>query len=111
MTDRISITASESVKEGSALSVTLRFRQDDADAIPTTVKYRVDDPDSGTNLLAWTALTPAAQVSFTIPATANVCDNSWPTERREIVVMADEGLNGQYVESFVYSVENLMAVS
>lgn len=110
MTDRIAITAAESVRDGSALPVTLRFRADGADAAPTSLKYCVDFFEGGCAVLDWTSHSPAASVSITIPAAANTSRSCWPVERRQLVVMVDEGLAGQKVEVFGYEVHNVHAV-
>lgn len=107
MTDRIAITARERIREASALPVVARFRTADADAAPASAKYRLDDPDNGRGVIDWTSLPPAESISFTIPASANVCNGCLPVERRELVVMADEGLATQYVERVTYEVENI----
>jgi hypothetical protein len=106
MTDRIAITARERIREATALPVVARFRASGADAAPTTAKYRLDNPD-GCEVIGWTDLTPATSISFTIPASANVCRTCLPVERRELIVMADEGLTTQYVERITYEVENI----
>lgn len=107
MADRIAFTASERIREATALPVVARFRAADADAAPTSAKYRVDDPDSGDEHLGWTTLTPNTSISFTVSASANECRSCRPIERRELVVMADEGLSTQFVERLGYEIDNL----
>lgn len=111
MIDRIAITAKERIQEGSALPVTLKFLTANVSTAPTNARYRVDDPDSGAERVGWTAITPGATASITIAASANVCQSCRQLERRELIVQADEGLSGQYVERFTYEVENLGAIS
>lgn len=110
MADRIAFTAPERIREATALPVVARFRVDGEDAAPTSAKYRVDDPDSGCAHVDWTSLTPDDSISFTVPASANECRSCRPIERRELVVMADEGLETQFVERFNYEVTNLGAI-
>lgn len=110
MTDHIAITARERIREATALPVVARFRTAGADAAPTSVKYRLDDADSGCGLIEWESLSPATSISFTIPASANVCRTCLPIERRELIVMADEGLATQYVERITYEVENIRRI-
>lgn len=107
MTDKITFTAKERTREASALPVTAGFRIANVATAPTSAKYRVDDPDTGCQKLGWTTLTPAASIAFTIPASANECSSCRPVERREVIVMADEGLATQFVERYVYEVENV----
>jgi hypothetical protein len=110
MTDRITFTAKERTREGSALPVTAGFRTTNVATAPTTAKYRVDDPDSGCEKVGWTNLTPASSIAFTIAASANECGSCRAIERRELIVMADEGLSTQFVERLIYEVENVCAL-
>lgn len=110
MTDRIAITAPERIRESSALPVALRFLTAGVATAPTNARYRLDDPDSGCSKVDWTSITPADTASIVIPASANDCDSCRPIERRELIVQADVGLEGQYVESTIYDVANLGAI-
>jgi hypothetical protein len=105
--DRITFALRWRIKEGSALSVSTGFTASNVATAPTTAKYRVDDPDSGREIVEWTDLTPDTEISFVIAATANVCRTRRHLERRELVVMTDEDLEGQYVERVVYEVQNV----
>lgn len=110
MTDKITFDAKERVRDGSALPVTAGFRTANVATAPTTAKYRVDDPDTGCEKVAWTTLSPASSISFTVAASANTSSSCRPIERREITVMADEGLSGQFVERVIYEVETIGGV-
>jgi hypothetical protein len=102
--DRMAITARERVLEGSAQPVVVRFRQGAVDNVPTNVFYRIDDPQGG-EVLAWTPLTPAAQVTISIQPDRNMCATGSTLEYRDITVMADKGLPTAFVQIFRYDVK------
>jgi hypothetical protein len=111
VTDKITISAKERVQESSALPVALKFLTSNVATAPTNARYRVDDPDTGCEKLGWTTISPASTASITIAASANDCNSCRLIERRELIVQADEGLTGQYVERFTYDVENIGALT
>lgn len=109
MTDRITFTGPYEVRERSAATVSLAFRQGSAAVVPTNVYYRVDDDGTGLVLADWTPVeTPDStnDVLITAEQNRNVRD-SCDLERRTLSVMVDRGLPTQYVGSWTFAVRNL----
>jgi hypothetical protein len=109
LTDRL---VRDQTPESSAFTVTAKFWDDSTDvwtaSTPTTARYRIDDPDTGSEILAWTSLTPATSISIDITATNNaIVDDSCSTERRQITVQANAGLSTQYQGTMDYWIRNL----
>jgi hypothetical protein len=110
--DMIAIQVPEpTVNEGSACTVTAYFRNRASAAAattPTTVQYRLDCLTTGREILSWTTVTPAVNVSLGITGAQNAILNDCNSlERKQLTVMLDEGLSTQYRETAVWTVENL----
>lgn len=78
---------------------------------PSTLRYRIVDVDNSRTVLDWVTLTPAADVSFLVPASANSIFNDSrgkkkKTERRVLVVQADSGTDSQFNNEIEYAVRN-----
>jgi hypothetical protein len=101
------------IREASRQIVTARFRDraTAADVTPTNVQWRLDDPDTGCEIAGWTSETPGTSVSITTTPTHNTCKGCRPIERRQLTVAADYGLATQFVESAVYEIRNIGAIS
>lgn len=99
----------ETVPEGSRKTYYATFKDDDGEQVtPTTARYRVHDEDSETELVAWTAITPAGRVTITIPASANeIIDDANTREVKVLTVQADEGTDNQQSKQVRYQVMNL----
>ena len=107
MADFLAVSISRpTVVEGSVFTATANFRLAGAASIPTTARYRVDDDCS--ELKAWTTLTPAAAISFTVPVAATaIRDTSARRELRFLTIEADAGLSTQLRESIAFEVTNV----
>jgi hypothetical protein len=99
----------ETVPERSRKSWRVTFTDDDGEVVaPTTIRYRVHDEDSGTELVAWTAVTPSGRVTITIPASANrILDNTNTREIKVLTVQSDESTDNQQSSQERYQVLNL----
>lgn len=62
-------------------------------ATPTTLRYRIDDPEYGTEILGWTAVTPASTATITVTGTQNAISSNAARERRVMTVQSDAGLS------------------
>jgi len=79
------------LNEGSRCFVKAKFfDKNGAAQIPSSLQYRVDCETTGTLLLDWTNLTPAAVVEVQIGATLNSIINSRnPVERKVVTFRAN----------------------
>lgn len=96
------------IDEASALFMTLTFTdENDLPIVPATVKWRLDDLTNGVEVKAWTALTPASTITFTISALDNaIAVQTNVLENREALVRVNEGLATQAHEHKLYRIEN-----
>lgn len=103
----------KAVNEGSRLPVTFKlFDGDSAARTPTTLRYRVDCESTGRELIGWTDLTPASEVSLIVPATVNAIQNrSNSFELKTMTVEADTGTVNAFTEEYTWRVNNLQGVS
>lgn len=112
--DQIAFTlAKRSIQEQSTLVIGARFRNraSVADAVPTNVKYRIDDLATGSQLLDWTSVTPAASVNITITALQNAIRNDANSiETKQLTVASDYGLSTQYIDRTTWDVRNLKGI-
>jgi hypothetical protein len=79
------------LNEGSRCFVKAKF-YDNAETpqIASSLSYRVDCETTGTALLDWTPITPAAVVEVQIDATLNaIIDSSNPVERKVVSFLAN----------------------
>lgn len=99
----------ETVPERSRKSYRVSFRGDDGEpVIPSTVRYRVDDEESGTELVAWTTVSPASRVTISIPASANrILDDDNTREVKVLTVQSDASTDDQQSQEERYQVMNL----
>jgi hypothetical protein len=84
-----------SVNERSTSYLTTVFR-DKADlrAEPSACLYRIDCVDDGTEIKAWTALTPASEIEIQIsPAENAMLDDSKAVEVHRVTFVASYGAN------------------
>lgn len=110
-TDLIAIQIPKSTwQEGSAFILTafFRLRSTAAAVTPTTIRYRLDGLTTGTTILDWTTVTPAGNISITVTGAQNKVQNdSNQIECKQITIEADQGLDTQYRESKVWTINNL----
>jgi len=110
MTDQVQIQIPRpKVKEGSAFTATAYFRDraTSAASVPTSIKYRVDCLTTGVTLTDWTTVTAAASASIAVTATNNAIRSAANvTERKQLTVAANYGLETQSTESVAWEVEN-----
>src|SRR3954469_5728177 len=93
------------------VSVTFRDRASAANVTPSNVSYRIDDLTNCRTVLDWTSIATDDELSITITATQNALQSQCNTvESRQLTVAADYGLSTQFLESTVYSVENVRGV-
>lgn len=95
------------VKELSTMTVTVGLSR-----TPTTLRYRIVDTDNKRTAQDWTDVTPAAEVTFTVPASTNAIyrderGNRKRIERRVVVVQANADTDDQFNEEAEYVVLNL----
>jgi hypothetical protein len=99
-----------SVKEGSAFTVTAYFRNRAAGAAattPTTVKWRLDCLTTGEEIVDWTTVSAASNVSISITGTHNAIQGGHDVETKQLTILLDDGLSTQYREATTWTVENL----
>lgn len=99
-----------SYKEGSAFVATAFFRDraTQAASAPTTIKYRIDCLTTGIELVDWTTVSAAANVSISVTSTHNAIQdecNKW--ERKQLTVAGDPDAAGQVRETAEWTVTNL----
>lgn len=103
--------ASHEVYEQSAMTCVASFREATAAAVPTNAYWMLEDQLSGCEIQAWTSLTPASEISFSVPATLNLMRNETRQyERKVLSVASDYGLSTQLVHSHVYDVKNIASL-
>jgi hypothetical protein len=80
---------------------------DDVLTAPTTLDWRLDCVTTGTEITSWTALGAASTVNHTVPATANVMqDSANYVETKRITVSADRGTDTEVVQFLNYDLLN-----
>ncbi len=102
------------VLEESTFSLTAfsRTRATKSASIPTTLRYRLDCLKTGREILDWTSVSPAANVTIVITATNNqILDDANMTERKQIIVQADAGLSTQVNGKSFWIVKNLRGIT
>ena len=95
------------VNELSSMTVRNRLSR-----VPLTLRYRIVDIDNERTALDWTSLTASADVTFTVPASANAIyqdsrGKKRRIERRVLVVQANSGEADQFNAEEEYGVRNL----
>jgi predicted Fe-S protein YdhL (DUF1289 family) len=94
------------------LTAYFRTRGTKTASTPTTIRYRVDCLKTKQEVLDWTSVSPAANVSIVISAANNqIRDNSNRFERKQIIVQADNGLTTQVNGKSVWQVKNLTGIT
>lgn len=115
MADQVEISLPKTiVLEESAFPVTVDFRtrSTKAASIPTSIRYRIDDLHSDTEVLNWTSVSAAANVTITITSSDNeILDGSTRFERKQIIVQADNGLSTQVNGTAFWKVVNLVGIT
>lgn len=111
MADQISIQLPKTTwQEGSAFTATAYFRtrSSSAASTPTTVKWRLDCLTTKTEIVDWTTVSAASNVSISISGANNaIQSDANDYEVKQLTVMADDGLSTQHRKSVIYRVENL----
>ena len=97
------------VNELSRAVITVRpIDRNGAVFIPGTARYRLDDFTSREAIVAWTSLTPATEMTITIPAASNtILRSSNAREKKILTVETDAGTTSAHVEEYAYWVKNL----
>ena len=97
------------VKERQSFTATAYFRNNsDAAEAPTTVEYRIDDLTSNSEILTWTTVTAASEVSITIKANENrILGDSNQYEVRQLTVAADRDTDNETRDTYQWRVENI----
>jgi hypothetical protein len=109
--DQIVFTASsDTVAEGSRLNVTAKFRDlaTRTDQTPVTVEWSLRDPDDCREIVPFSSVTPGPSVVLSTTGTHNLACRR--AERRELTVIVDRGLAGQFVASYLYSIQNIQGI-
>lgn len=103
--------AVKSFNEGSAVTVTARFRNNGATVVPLSVRYRVDNRTSRETVIDWTEVSPASLVTVTIPATANVLRSQRnKSERFAVTFEANHGTATAFTNAKQYDVQNINGI-
>jgi len=107
MTTHIKITDTN-IAERSSITVTVYFRASGAASAPSTVHYRIDNLTTGSNITAWTSVTPGVSVDIPITSAENkIVGQSNVRERRQITVSADKGTNTETRDTAEWFVNNI----
>jgi hypothetical protein len=78
---------------------------------PTSARYRLDDTATSTEIVAWTAITPAESMEVVIPASANaIINNNLSSEQKTFTFQTDYGAANQHSDEVIYAVTNLAYV-
>lgn len=96
--------------ESSAFNCVAYFRDRTTSAAvtPTTVQYRLDCLTTGKALAGWTTLSAASSVTVPVIASYNaIQSDANKSERKQLTVKVDDGLDTQHEERVVYTVDNL----
>ena len=109
--DQIAIRIAKTTwKEGSAFDATVNFRTRStaAAATPTNVKYRLDCLTTCKELVDWTTVSAAAEVTISLTGTHNAIQSDCNDfETKQLTVVADDGLSTQHRERKRWTIENL----
>jgi hypothetical protein len=98
------------VKEGSGFNIIANFRTRETSAAdtPTTARYRLDCLSSGTEILGWTTVTAAAEVTIPVTGTQNaIVDDVNDFEVKQMIVESDTSASDQFRERITWRVTNL----
>jgi len=88
------------------------FDKAGAPAVPSSVTYRIDDLITNTQILADTALTPAASIEITLtPAQNAILNDANANEPKRVTVKASYGATDGLNDEYTYNVKNLSGVS
>lgn len=103
----------ETVNEGSTCYVTVTFLDKDGNqTAPSSATWEAIDLKSGSVLQVETALTPAASIEITVPASVNdIYDSTKTEEIRRITVKATYGADDKVNSQYDYRVINLSRVT
>ena len=102
------------VKEGSGFNVTSDFRLRDTAAAdtPATVRYRLNCLTSGREILGWTSVSAASQVTIAVTGAQNaILDDSHDYEIKQMIVESDTDASDQYRGVVTWRVENLYSIT
>jgi hypothetical protein len=107
-TDKLS---ARTLNEGSSVSVIVKCWDDSTETwtaqTPTNVYYRLDGLN-GSQITDWTSVTPAASVTISLTGGQNaITDDCNEFESKQLTVMANRGIAGQYQDIHTYRVRNL----
>lgn len=115
MADQIEIRIPKTrVDEKSAFTATVDFRtrSTQAASTPSTIRYRIDDLTGQVNVRDWTSVSAASQVSISVTADDNaIKGRSNKRERKQIMVQADNGTDGQITRTATWWVTNLYGIT
>lgn len=113
--DQVAITLPKTIvleEDTFPITVDFRTRSTKAATAPTTVHYRVDDLRNNKELVDWTSVSAAANVTITMTSTINeIQDDSARLERKQIIVQADRGLSTQVNGRAIWRVRNLEGIT
>lgn len=99
------------VTEGSAFTITARFRNGTASATPTTAHYRVDCRTTKRVIFEWTEVDPSSLVSIEVlPEWNAILDASNLVEQKTLTVAANRGTSSQRIRAYTWEVKNLQGV-
>ncbi len=97
------------INEASSFTATAYFRVNGAASAPATnAKYRIDNLQTGSQVVDWTALTPAVSISIPITSAHNkILNNSNRIEKIQLTVAADRGETNATYGTVTWNIENI----
>lgn len=100
------------INEGTTCYLTVTFKDKaGVSSAPTSATWQAIDLGTGNELQAATALSVAASVEITIPASVNnVVNEDNPVETRRVIIKASYGSDDKLNGSYDYQVKNLSKV-
>jgi hypothetical protein len=112
MVDTFIQMSKPTVLEKSSTTATARFRTAGVAAAPTTARYRIFNLDRRCDVLGWTGLVAASEISIPITSTNTQLEGFYqkPSQRFELVVEADAGTDTATTDRVLFTVKNIKAV-
>lgn len=88
--------------EGCVVNPTVNIRSGSDAFTPTTLEWKLQNATRDLLVKDWTSITAAAAITFEVSALLNKIGESKTSERFELLVAADRGLDTQAIGSVFY---------
>ena len=95
------------INERVSFTATAYFRDGDSEQASTTAKYRIDCLTTGTTVVDWTSLTPAASIAISVKSADNRIIGGNKTEKKQITVSSDPGETTETRSVKTWKVKNI----